>query len=368
MKNIPYCLRADAYTIGSNDFASQAAKEKSVYNFTNRYGADKAFPGLCHDSRMVFFGTDWFVRNYLPRVTAEDVDDAEDFMKAAHSFGGEIPFDREMWDSVVNDYNGFLPIRIESVEDGQTFFPNQPVVQVQSTASGFGELAAHIEAELVGIVSNATVRLTVLRHWYERILDILYQEDCPADKMHEIARFMIHDFGYRASSCPEESLLYGYVHLLVFNGTDTFHAAALARKHGAEHPIGTSIQALAHRNVLGYEDENECFSSLLKSSKKCNFPIASYVGDCFNWKNALDALAELAKANPDCCIVARPDSGDSAQTVIDVCDKNLPNLRFLQGDGVDYEKFTDIISKLHAAGHKLHNKGIFGIGGWLRNI
>lgn len=365
---IPFCLRADAYTVGSDAFAGEKARDSSVYNFTNRYSPKDVLPELCRDSRMVLFGVDWFVRKYMRRITIEDVELAEEFMSQAHSFGGGIEFPKEMWESVVHDFGGYLQLKIEALQDGSTFFPNEPVIQVSNTASGFGELTAHIEAEMVGIVSNATARLTVARHLYERVLEWLAEENVPEEQREGIARFMIHDFGYRASSTPEESALFGYVHLLVFNGTDTFNAAWLAKRDGAEHPIGTSIQALAHRNVLGHESEPDCFFHLLNASQKCTVPIASYVSDCYNFGNALGLLSGMAEAYPKSIFVCRPDSGDYIECVLDVCRKNQKNLRFLQGDGMDIKKMSDVVNCMHEEGYKISEKGIFGVGGWLRNI
>jgi nicotinic acid phosphoribosyltransferase len=78
-------------------------------------------------------------------------------------------------------------------------------------------------------------------------------------------------------------------------------------------------------------------------------------------------LAEQARDNPNNIYVVRPDSGDYVQTVLDVCKRNLPNLRFIQGDGMNPGKIKAVVEAIHAAGFKLHEKGIFGVGGWLRN-
>lgn len=361
-------LAADAYTVSSNLFVSAKARERSIYNLTNRYSPAKVIPSLCKDSRMVFYGLHYFINKWLiDPITHEDVSEAKYFMKEAHSFGGPLAFDEDLWRRVVDEYRGYLPIKIEAIEEGTTFFPNQPYVQVTSE-EGFGEIAAHIEALMLGYVSNASARLTLCRHWYERFCDYYRAEGVAEEKLHDYAKWAIHDFGMRASSCGEESELYGLTHLLVFNGTDTFNAARLAKRMGAEADTGTSIHALAHRIVQGHNTENSAFWMIDKVTQNiCKVNIASYVSDCYNFDKALDVLTQMARENPDNIYVCRPDSGDYVETVLQVCRKNLPNLRFIQGDGMNPSKVDKVVEAMHKEGFKLHEKGIFGVGGWLRN-
>lgn len=368
MRQNSIIFAADAYTISSNKFVSVKARQKSVYNLTNRYSPRNVLPELCRDSRMVMFGLSWYINKFMTRqVTHNDVYEAKDFMAHAHSFGGAMSFDVDMWNRVVEEHNGYLPIKIEGIEEGSTFFPNQPYVQV-TAQDGFGELAAHVEALLVGYVSIASARVTLCRHWMERIHEWLRQEGVAEEKLLDYSRWMIHDFGMRGSSCEEESELLGLAHLLVFNGTDTFNAAFLAKKMGAPAGVGTSIHALAHRIVQGHPSESDAFLAInAESGRVCPANIASYVADCYNYSEALDYLAEQARDNPNNIYVVRPDSGDYVQTVLDVCKRNLPNLRFIQGDGMNPQKIKAVVEAIHAAGFKLHEKGIFGVGGWLRN-
>lgn len=364
----PFPVLSDFYTCTSNPFESSEARELSVYNFTNRISPKDALPSICKDSRMVFYGLSYFIRNHLNnRISKEEVAQSAEFFRQANSFGGSVPFDKDLWMAVVDDCGGFLPIKIEAMDEGSVFFPNEPVVQVRNTKPGFGNLAAFIEPLLVGAVSKASAFTTVCKHWYEWFVEVYQSEGLSEDEAREVARFSIHNFGMRASSVYEESLLFGLSHLLVFNGTDNTHAAFQAVKEGAEHPIGTSIPALAHRIVQGFSDENMCFEELSNNGGK----IASYVGDCYNWENALENLSELAKRKSDKIVVARPDSGDYVQTVLDVCrarkKHNLINLRFIQGDSMNPEKVKKMVDAIHEEGYNLHECGIFGVGGWLVN-
>lgn len=377
--NVPWMVRGDAYTVAGEVLASPQARAKSVYNYTNRYSPAKGFPEVAKDSRMVFYGLSEFIRNHLTKpITYNDIDQAENFMADAHSLGGPLAFNRKPWERIVKEYMGFLPIKIEALSEGSTFFPNEPVIQVTSLDEGFGEIAAIIEALLVGMVSCATARVTVCRHWLERI-----KEWCKLEDNEAMAQFIIHDFGMRASSCSEESELLGKAHLLVFHGTDTFNAAYQAMQIGAKRPTGTSILALAHRIVQGYDSEKEAYSNLSEQDK-----IGSYVSDCYNYKKAVENyLIPLAKSNSTKMVVNRPDSGDFLDNTLYHVNKavehglfkqpdgqNIPfgmveptNFKFINGDSMNPNKVTLIYRELMQHGYSPTKWGIFGVGGYLRN-
>lgn len=373
---VPWPLRGDAYTVCGGCLSSPEANAKSVYNFTNRYSPAKAFPEVASDSRMVFYGLTEFIREHLTRrVTQEHVDNAKNFLVNANSFGGPLTFDSVTWDRVVDEYDGYLPIKIEALPEGLTWFPNEPVIQVTSLDEGFGEIAALIEAIMVGMVSIASARVTLERHWLNRL-----QEWCKLDG-NELAQFMVHDFGMRASSCASESELLGKAHLLVFHGTDTFNAAYQARQMGANLPTGTSILALAHRIVQGYDNEQEAYENLMEHAD-----IGSYVADCYNFKNAVkNILIPMAKANRDKTIVSRPDSGDYLENERFVMEQMLEhglvekvddevdcvyaptNFKTINGDSMTPRKVENVLRQRKRMGFMPTELGIFGVGGYLRN-
>jgi len=369
---IPFVISADAYTISSDIFASETARDWSCYNFTNRLSPKKAFPEIADDSRMVMFGVQEFIREYLTKpITAKDVKNSAEFMKRANSFGGALPFNEDMWMTVVDKYNGYLPVSIESIPDGTTFFPNQPVIQVYSDV-GYGELAAHIEALMVGKVSIAIARATICAHWKNKLLEIfknVYKYDDSTAM--NIADWFIHDFGMRASSSEEESRTLGKAHLLFFNGTDTFNAAYSAWKDSgkADVPYGTSILALAHRNVQGYfynshDGENNCFERLNAVAKLFG-KIGSYVSDCYKFKKAVDKLAILSEKDKSNKIVSRPDSGKAKDNIKYILETEL--LRFIEGNTITPTSMFDILNDKEIIEKDAPKRGIFGVGGYLRN-
>lgn len=382
---VPWAVRGDAYTVSSMKIVSGKAKMKSVYNFTNRRSPMDAFPGIANDGRMVLAGlTDFIQRELTKPETRLDIEFVDSFMSNRHSFGGTLDFDKEMWLRVVNEYGGRLPIKIEALPEGSTFWINEPVIQITSLGKGFGEVAAIVEAALVGYVANATARLTLTRHLLERMRDLVckYNPTYSPKQVEDLASWMIHDFGMRASSTTAESEIYGRQHLLVFNGTDTFNAAYQAWVNGAEPPIGTSILALAHRIVMGFNTEEEAYEAIYNATSGPSDSIGSYVADCYDFHHAVSNFLVNLASRKRATVVARPDSGDYLENVVFIVEEALraglykldeqgkpvaTHLRFLQGDSMNYDKIAKIMQALDDKGVNPTRWGIFGVGGWLRN-
>lgn len=381
---VPWPVRGDAYTVSSMKLVSDKAKERSVYNFTNRRSPVEGFPqGVARDGRMVLYGLTDFIQRELTRpVDLLDIGISHAFMSDAHALtGGPLDFDTSMWRRVVGEYNGYLPIRIEALPECSTFWANEPVIQVTSLERGFGEIAAIIEAVLVGMVSNATARLTLTRHLLERIRETVrrYNPAYTKEEVDSVAQNMVHDFGMRASSTPQESEIYGRTSLLCFNTTDTFNAAFQAWAADAARPVGTSILALAHRIVQGYDREEDAYEAMLGATKDS---AGSYVADCYDFHNAVRKfLVNIAKRG-ESTVVARPDSGDYMRDVVFVVEQALAaelykpdvtgrpmstTLRFIQGDSMNWEKINKVMHALERMEVNPTGWGAFGIGGWLRN-
>jgi len=386
---VPKCLDGDAYTVAGEALASDEAREKSVYGLAFRVSPKDAkdLKDFCQDDRMILFGLTDYIRNNLTRpITREEVDAAERFMSTAHAFGGALNFDRKVWDRVIDEYDGYLPIKIEALPEGSTFYPNEIPVQVTSLDKGFGEVAALVEAHLVGMVSIASTRATMERHLLERMKEYAREDDPEASEADILFRsqLMIHDFGMRASSASEESEVLGKAHLLSFPGTDTFNAAYQAWVQNDEKRVGSSILALAHRIVQGHKTEDGCYDHTREAAGPGG--IASYVADCYDFHHAVSGkllqLALEASKTDKGIIVDRPDSGDYLENILFVVDtasgaglytvqkngrKAMTNSRFIQGDSMNWSKIKTALDTLIEYGYSPMSCGIFGVGGWLRN-
>lgn len=388
LPSTPFPLLADAYTVSSPAFASVKAQQASTYNIVNRYSPVHAYPDLAKDSRQVFYGIEHFISAYLTRkIFKKEVKEAKRFMDRANSFGGALPFNEALWMRVVNEYDGYLPITIDSIPDGSVLFPNEPAVNV-TAVDGFGEIAAMVESRMLGCLSIGTAAATLCRHWLVRMREQVEQDlnllgmSYDREKIDSIARWQIHNFGCRASSSEEESILIGTAHLLSFWGTDNFDAAYRAFSLGCPDNTGTSIVALAHRNVLSFDKEDDAWESIIESTKGDNVRIVSCVADSYNYYKAVPRLAELAIKYPDVIVVVRPDSGDAYDVLAYffkvAIEKGLfklkngfavpTNFRFIYGDSVKPKVQFDVMWKLRQEHSMLPTQwGIWGVGGYIRN-
>jgi nicotinic acid phosphoribosyltransferase len=389
MNSNPFTI-ADFYTASSFDFESTNAKLRSVYNMTFRRSPADTM-SVAKDSRIVVNGIKMFTNMYLNRkYTLEHLANAQAFMNRSNSFGGPLNFPYDEWYRFITKFDGYLPnvLNIFSVQDGQVVFPNMPIVHVQNSVPGFGHLAAHVETRLLGMVSISSTAATLCRHWLDRvkehvILDFETAGIAYDDKdVMKVAKWFIHNFGSRACFTDDESIGIGMSHLLSFNGTDNTDAAYQAWLEGAEDGVGTSILALAHRNVQTHNSELECFRSIINATKNHKFRIASLVADCYNYSNAVDTILEEAKANPDVTYVIRPDSGDvftCLHMIFDKCCKAgliktingfaVPkNVRWIEGDSVNPDIINNVMNRLRTEYKCLPTFwGIFGVGGYIRN-
>ena len=392
----PRPLWADAYTINGFAFESKDATDSSEY-----YATFRKFP-LPHepmynsaDRRIVFAGLQGLCDLLLYEAfTHTEIDESVAFLKGRKACADgfrDFEFPETLWRKVVDECDGYLPLKIEGLPEGSVAYPGEPVIRVMSTRPGFGPLVPWFESVLLHVWA-ATERLTAARHFMNYAYNMI-RENEPAttsdDECMFFSRLMIHDFGARAANCPQESELVAKMHNYVWFGTDTFAAAYQNWKNGAPPPMGSSVKALAHRIVQGYEQEFDCYQSMYDTAQNGEF--LSMVGDCYDYwyalENKLIPLALKAKADGSGkVVVARPDSGDSVEMVIGtlrradeaglmtehLCADGLKRkasttLRFIVGNGESFESVITILKSCLEAGFVPWRCGIFGVGGHLRN-
>src|SRR5262249_50868100 len=148
----------------------------------------------------------------------------------------------------------------------------------------------------------------------------------------------------------------GAAHLLNFMGTDTIQAIEIAREYYGCEMAGFSIPAAEHSTITawGRDHEADAYANMLTQ-----FPegLVACVSDSYDVRRACreiwgEQLKDQVLARKG-TLVVRPDSGDPPTIVSEVLRilgdafgfsingkgfKVLhPNVRVIQGDGVDYE-------------------------------
>jgi nicotinamide phosphoribosyltransferase len=393
----PRLLIADAYTISSDLFASEKAKEKSVYYITYRRVLEKINPTLYKkgDNRMIFTGLSRIL-DYLfyEPITHEEIDETKRFLadkKVTTEGFKEMYFPEHLWRDIVDNYNGRPPLKIRALKEGSVVYPNEPIAVIENIPEGYGELAAWFESTLLKIWSSSEM-VTQLAHWFEYCLSLVtyvYGETISKEQKRFLAGLMLHNFGCRAGMVPQESEWLAADALYIFSGTDTFSGAYQAWKNSNETTgIASSVFALAHRNVQGFEHEEDCHKKL--NDKAENGSIDSHVADCYSYFDTVEnILLPIALENKEAgngkIVVGRPDSGDPEEQVLWLCKlahkhglstvetilkkewRFSTGLKFIEGDGMSFESMKEINEELMLHGFPPFAWGLYGVGGGLRN-
>lgn len=328
----------------------------------------------------VFFGLQYLLKEYLAGevVTKDRVDQAE--LLVEQHLGDRMLFNRVMWDHIIKDHGGRLPVEIKAVPEGTVVPINNVMMTVENTCLRCAPLTNHLETLLCHIWHACTVATLsrevkkMIRQYLRRTSDNLAGLD-----------FMLHDFGYRGVSSNEAAAIGGLAHLVNFKGTDT--VAALEAAQDYYHHQGAaafSVPATEHSVMTAEGPDGECsvIGRLLEAYPK---GILSVVADSFDYFGCVENIIGGVYRNDilarDGIFVVRPDSGDPITTVIKTLDilaskfgntvnskgfKVLPpQIRVLWGDGLDLRKISEILDEMERFGWSAENMATFGMGGGL---
>jgi len=379
----PIQIKTDAYQAGHFKMIPPGMENfecsQGIFRKPLHYGGDTAA-----DLRIVSAGLMPFILlNLEEPITPESVDEAEWFYNDFHAkpeppFVQPYPYPKKIFEKIISEFNGKLPICVMGLKDGQTHYVGEPHVQIWTDVPGMGELVGWIESTLGPYLWTSATVATRGRIRVERFME-LYQKCYPSRSRDDIKRmvtFKFHDFGRRGAA---SSQITGIAHLINWLGTDTVDAAYAAtkflnrgKKFGAN-----SILAAAHRTITPWETEDAAYKAMIDFSLK--YQIFAIVLDSYNYSKGLEKVsqyAEIIKTN-NATLIGRPDSGDPTTCVLEGLEtfgkafgyttqenglKVLNNCGIIQGDGVSDRKiFEDILPAVATAGWCPSNVA-FGMG------
>lgn len=327
-------------------------------------------------NEVVFFGLQYLLKKYLTgRVVTEDkIQEAKLFYQMHFK---QAVFDEEGWRKILEKHDGRLPIRIKAVPEGRIVPRGNVLFTVENTDPSFFWLTNYIETMLVQMWYPITVA-TISREFKKILAKHLRATSGSLEGLNE----KLHDFGYRGVSSQESAALGGAAHLVNFCSTDTVAGLLMAQRYYACPMAGFSIPAAEHSTIIswGRNREKEAFEQVLDQFTSGPVSVVSDSYDIFNACKHIwgDKLKErVMERSQDSCLVIRPDSGDPAETLIEVIKileecfgssqnsvgfKVLPSyLRIIQGDGIDLTSINDILQKLSEEGWSAENV-LFGCG------
>jgi nicotinamide phosphoribosyltransferase len=359
-------LLTDSYKV--SHYKQYPPGSELVYSYFESRGGQ--FP------EVVFFGLQYYLKRYLAGaiVTRERIEEADELL-ALH-FGKKV-LNRAGWEHILRKHGGRLPVVIRSAPEGSVI-PNRNVLMtIENTDPECYWLTNYLETLLVQVWYGCTVA-TQSRAMKKLILRYLIETGDP-----ELIGFKLHDFGYRGVSSVETAAVGGAAHLVNFQGTDTLAGIEMLRQfYGAEMP-GFSIPAAEHSTITswGKEQEVDAYANMLSAYPDGLVAVVSDSYDIFRacgeiWGGVLKDKVLSRNGT----LVIRPDSGDPPTVVCQVLEilgkrfgfmsndkgyRVLPSqVRIIQGDGIDFEMLTLIMSRMKEQKWSVDNIA-FGSGGGL---
>jgi nicotinamide phosphoribosyltransferase len=318
--------------------------------------------------QLIFFGLQAFLKKYLQQpIKKADIDEAEEFF-GAHG----LPFNRQGWEYILDNYDGFLPLRIEAVREGSCVPVHQVLVQVINTDPKCYWLPTYIETALLRAVWYPTTVATISWQCKKIIKEFLLKT---ADDISSLP-FKLHDFGARGCSCYETSALGGAAHLVNFKGSDTIAGILAAKKYYHESMAAFSIPAAEHSTITtwGKDGEASAYAHMLDTFGGPNH-IVAVVSDSYDIWNAIEniwgkTLKEKVITHGG-TLVIRPDSGEPISMIISTIQRLmnrfgfstnhkgfrvLPNfLRVIHGDRITPENMRPILETMTSQGLSTEN-------------
>lgn len=325
----------------------------------------------------VFFGLQAFVKEYLTRpISQADIDEA-DAVCTVHG----VPFNREGWEYILNEYQGYLPLEIEAAPEGAVIPTGNVMVQVTNTDPKCAWLTSYIETALLRAVWYPTTVATVSRACRDIITR--YMEET-AESLDGLP-FKLHDFGARGASSEEAAALGGAAHLVNFMGTDTLSGIMAARRYYNADMAGFSIPAAEHSTITswGRDGETAAYANMIQQFGG-EGRLVAVVSDSYDFWNAIDNIwgDELKEQVQQFggTLVVRPDSGEPVEVVPEAIERLMDKfgyetnskgyrvlpacVRLIQGDGICARSIDAILAAMKARGLSADNVA-FGMGGEL---
>lgn len=173
-------IRTDAYK--TSQYKQYPPNTRFISSYIEARGGKLA-------KESVFFGLQMYTQEYmLTPITAEDIDYAEMIITNAG-----LPFNREGWEYILKEHKGFMPVRIEAVQEGTVMPTGNVQVQIVNTDAKCAWVVSYIETALLRGVWYPSTVATKSREIKKHIANMFeLTSDTPIE---EAINFKLHDFG-----------------------------------------------------------------------------------------------------------------------------------------------------------------------------
>ena len=254
---------------------------------------------------------------------------------------------------------------------------------IESTDEEFAWITNFVETLILQVWYPITVA-SLSREVKKVVVQYLRETGCAEEAIPMVAEFVLNDFGMRGVSSMESAAIGGAAHLINFMGSDNLAGSdMLVDYYGAKMMYGKSIPATEHSimTLKGEEGELDMMKRVLKTVPT---GMVACVSDSYHIFRACsqywgEDLKELILSR-DGVLVIRPDSGHVTRTLLEIFNilfdkfgyttnnkgfKVLPpQVRVIQGDGVNYDSICEMYAILKENKIAAENLAL-GMGGKL---
>ncbi|AIE60195.1 nicotinamide phosphoribosyltransferase domain-containing protein [Bacillus methanolicus] len=303
---------------------------------------------------MILYGLREIVNSILSiQITKEHVIEAE-----RHAKRMGMVFPTELFMRVVEEFNGYAPISIETLPEGTWCPIGTPFAQIRNTVEGFGELVTWWEANYLHgyFPSNCATEAFHIRKYLEEKKELYGFDDS--------FFWRVHSYGFRAHRSLEDAYWAGTAWNLTLHETDDFHTSI----HNPHAVIG-GVSAQSHKVTQQFDNEYDSFIHAIDVTYEDGLKFVALLIDTYDAYRViheyLPSLGRYAKEK-GIKIAMRPDSGDVIDQAIQIykvakANDLLDTVSAFIGDGMSFEVMKKYDAILEEHGIPL-NFVAYGIG------
>jgi nicotinamide phosphoribosyltransferase len=330
------------------------------------------------NKQILFFGLQYIIKEYLQGKVLHNLQEINEGRRLCEQgFVTDKYFNYDGWKHILDEHDGFLPIKIKAVPEGTVLDSSNILVSVENTDPKCGWVVGHIEDLMLHLWYTCSV--ATLSCEFKTIIRYYNQQTGG-----KLSPFSLNDFGFRGVSSEQSAGAGGMAHLVNFLGTDNIRGIEYANRYYNSGVCGYSVLASEHSvtTMHGKDHEADFYE---KAIDKCtDGGIVSLVLDSYDIYNALENFIggklkdKILNGNKK--VVIRPDSGDPKE-VLPKCLEILWNkfgghvnkhgykvlnskVGIIQGDGVEIDSIKGYLHNIAYHGFATENV-IWGCGGGL---
>ena len=362
-------IQSDSYKIGHSKMYPE--------NMSLMFDYVEARKGGVHDYS-IFFGLQIFIKDFMMEpFTQADIDEAAKFY-ALH-FGTDIVFDKEMFQYILDEYNGYFPVTIKAVPEGKRIPEGNVLCTFECIDTECASIVSFLETMATSYIWYGT---TVATNSYAMKQVIKKYGEKTADNF-DYLPFALHDFGARGVA-PGAQRVGSAAHLVNFLGSDSLEGVYTASKIYNSEMAGFSIPATEHSVMCSEGRDGEMkVAQRVFDTYASDGGVIAMVNDTYDMYKHVRDFSKIFKAKykqTGVRWVTRPDSGYPPEVVVaclnilwDEFEGTTNNkgykvlnsqVRVIQGDGIDIHMLEKVLKAVTEAGYSTENVA-FGSGGGL---